>query len=535
VNPTASPEETPGRFPRWALVTALLLTAMGMGLRLHGLGSQSLWVDEIYSHRISTLPLGEILAARPGDKPPLDYALQHLSLQALGDTETALRLPAAVAGSLTPLALFALVCALFGTSAGLAAMTALVFSPLHMRYSQEARPYAPMFLLITVATWSLVEVQRRESERRRLWALHTLAVIAATWTHYLSLLWMLLLQVWCWAMWLRRRRTPEARRAFAAARGAGLVMLVAVLSVAPLWLWLPHGESHGADDPFTFNLSLLGRTLLLFAFGATHEQAPPVAGAVGLALALLGFLWGWRRSPEGTSLLLLLFGGMWGVCLVFYAAIDHWLATRYFTPGMLPLAALEGLGVVALAHMLAGGLPRHWASRAQRSAVALGLLLAALGLSAGIWMIRNPYHKEDWRGLVTWLGENRPPGHTVLLADPLHRDPIEHHAQRAGIPLQVVVPSDASDLQGRASEQGDCTVLLPRGLTSGPVCDWLNARAPMESPIADFQIWRLIEGGTAEVGSGSVNSQTIDHTESDSLNISPNRGEVSGEESDTAP
>jgi hypothetical protein len=207
---------------------------------------------------------------------------------------------------------------------------------------------------------------------------------------------------------------------------------------------------------------------------------------------------------------------MWGVCLVFYAAIDHWLATRYFTPGMLPLAALMGLGIAALAHVIAAGLPQGWGSRERRSVLSLGVLLVVLGLPAAIWMIRNPYQKEDWRGLVTWLGENRPSDHLVLLADPLHRDPIEHHAQRAGISLRVEVPSDVDALRRRASEEGDCSVLLPRGLTSGPVHDWVSARSSMESPIADFQVARLEE-------------------KPDSLIIAPDHGEVSGGAGDDAP
>ena len=96
---------------RWAIVAALLLTAIGMGVRLYGLGTQSQWIDEIYSHRVAELPLGEIVGARPASKPPLDYWFQHIAMQLLGDSASAQRLPAALFGGLTSFAIFGLISA----------------------------------------------------------------------------------------------------------------------------------------------------------------------------------------------------------------------------------------------------------------------------------------------------------------------------------------------------------------------------------------------------------------------------------------
>jgi hypothetical protein len=106
-------------------------------------------------------------------------------------------------------------------------------------------------------------------------------------------------------------------------------------------------------------------------------------------------------------------------------------------------------------------------------------------------MVRNPHHREDWLGLVTWLRETEPPGHTVIAVDPLHELPIEHYAARTGTDVQVEVLTSVEELSNWREEAGEGTVLLPAKLTSGPLHDWARAQGPMSSPLADFQTWRL--------------------------------------------
>lgn len=477
-------------------MAALFLTAVAMGIRLHGLDSQSPWIDEIYSHRVAAQPLAEIMAARPISKPPLDYWLQHLSMQLLGDSAAAQRLPAAIAGGLTPLALFALINALFGPSAGVAAAAALAFSPLHLRFSQEARPYSLMLLLITLAAWTLVAIQQRDTHRVRYWALHVVTVIAAVWTHYLSILWLVLLQSWCLAVWLRARGTDRGRQSLTAAWGSGLALLIGLVSLMPTWIW--HGEGAGAEYPFSVSVHALFQTLLVFSFGLEHGQFPVMTSLLGLAMAALGIIWAWRRSVSGAALLLVLFGGMWGLCFVIYWAIDRWVATRYLTPGLLPLVAMQGLGVVAVAEVIARGFPSRWGSPVRRAAIALLLFIAAMGLMAAVWMIRNPFLKEDWRGLVTWIGDNTLDDSLVIVVDPLHVVPIEFNSRQMEIPIRVDLETDLGKLQRRIAENGDCIVLLPGGMKSGPLYEWLSEQSPVESPFLHFQIWRLTGDADSE-------------------------------------
>src|SRR4029079_16223823 len=102
-------------------------------------------------------PLADIPAAalsHDAFEPPVYFWLLHLVIRLLGDTEAALRLLSAVAGAVTvPLAALLLRGLGASTSVALGGAALLAISPLHLWYSQEARPYA---LLVCLGVGALV-------------------------------------------------------------------------------------------------------------------------------------------------------------------------------------------------------------------------------------------------------------------------------------------------------------------------------------------------------------------------------------------
>jgi len=93
---------------RWGF--GLWVTLLAAAVRLYGLGVQSLWLDEAFSHLFATLPLDMAWQAMIVDAvhPPLyyllmrlDYLLMRLVVALVGGSEFALRFPSALAGVLT--------------------------------------------------------------------------------------------------------------------------------------------------------------------------------------------------------------------------------------------------------------------------------------------------------------------------------------------------------------------------------------------------------------------------------------------------
>jgi 4-amino-4-deoxy-L-arabinose transferase-like glycosyltransferase len=155
---------------RW-LAPLMGLLLLAFGLRVAGLESQSIWVDEGFSVDFATRSasdmtamwkarggVGEIsdaTAARAADDPlaiavdihpPLYYLLLHEWLPLAGRGEYAVRFPSVMAVLLLVALLYRLGAGLAGRGVGLAAAGAGALAPFFVAYAQEARMYAPVAL-----------------------------------------------------------------------------------------------------------------------------------------------------------------------------------------------------------------------------------------------------------------------------------------------------------------------------------------------------------------------------------------------------
>ncbi len=125
--------------------TGLLLTAiliLAAGLRFYGLGTHSLWTDELASVRrsgfddLSTVMREGVLTEI---WPPAYHIFLHYVQKGFGNTEWVLRFPSAVAGVLVVFVMFLVGRRLYTEREGLIAaiLTAVLHCPIF--YSQEAR------------------------------------------------------------------------------------------------------------------------------------------------------------------------------------------------------------------------------------------------------------------------------------------------------------------------------------------------------------------------------------------------------------
>ena len=145
---------------RLACVAVLLLA---VGLRLHQLGRDSFWYDEIVQASLAAeySALELVQAHLPYATAPLDTLITNVILQ-LGRAEYLLRFPAACFAGLTVAVCFALARAMFGSLEGLIAAFLLTISASHIRYAQELRPYALLAFLGSLSLWFLWRALRHD-------------------------------------------------------------------------------------------------------------------------------------------------------------------------------------------------------------------------------------------------------------------------------------------------------------------------------------------------------------------------------------
>lgn len=143
----------------------LLLAA---ALRFHDITRLSLNNDEIAEIRWTSGSYAEMMEAVRGDAvhPPLDYLLQFAITHA-HLTEWVHRVPAALFGVGTVAAVILLATLWFNAAAGVAAGFFLAIAPMHVRYSQEVRPYSLAIFLVCA---SIVALEWYARTRQRKWA-----------------------------------------------------------------------------------------------------------------------------------------------------------------------------------------------------------------------------------------------------------------------------------------------------------------------------------------------------------------------------
>ncbi|MBS8260386.1 hypothetical protein DYI23_09175 [Roseibium polysiphoniae] len=127
------------------------IIAVSAALRLWDLDRTSFWYDEAVSWSQSKGSLAELIALVAADNyPPLHNLLLWLTMPIIGDSETALRLPSAIAGILSIWLVYELGRLVFTRNTGLLAAAILAISPFHIWYSTEARMYA-LFAMASLA------------------------------------------------------------------------------------------------------------------------------------------------------------------------------------------------------------------------------------------------------------------------------------------------------------------------------------------------------------------------------------------------
>jgi 4-amino-4-deoxy-L-arabinose transferase-like glycosyltransferase len=367
------------------LLAAILLLAAG--LRLYGLGRESLWFDEAASVRIVRQDFATMFASIKDDEriPPLHYLILHAWVRVLGHAEWSVRLPSALAGIGAVWVLHALTKRLFGVAPALVAALLLAVAPFQIQYSQEARSYSLMLLLSLASCLLFVRLLDTEKPKPSLDASYILASAAALYSHLYALFTLIAQGIAYTAAWLSADKPLLGFRRW-------VVTQIGVIALF-LW-WLPTtvrwARSVGSGfwvEPMTVRD--------LFTTYATYAGG---TGAVMflLALAAIGVI-AQRHSLRGVTLMLSLATLPVVVPIVVSILTKPTFTPRYGIVAPAALYALAGCGVAALGNRIVQ--------------VVVALSLAGLSVQG----LRAIPDKPDWRGTVAHVETVVRPGDYIAM------------------------------------------------------------------------------------------------------------------------
>ena len=261
--------------------TALLV---GVLVRLLGLGSKSLWLDEILSVRAAQADFAQFVSgAIERYHPPLYFVLLAKWMD-LGDSPAHLRLLSVICGIAAVGLTAVLARALFGSDVATSAAWLAATSPLLVWYSQEVRDYSLLLAFVLLGqvgmTCMLLE------PRSHWWLLFVVGTAGGLYTHYVAVV-ALFLQLFLAVGLVAARRALH--------RSLGLVLLgwvAAAVAFLP-WLRTPAAQAfleRLSSDRFYVDILTVGQGYLPESvMGFVEGRATRLMLCAGLlAVVLLG-------------------------------------------------------------------------------------------------------------------------------------------------------------------------------------------------------------------------------------------------------
>lgn len=428
---------------RYDVLGLVILFVAALAVRLYGLGSESIWLDEATSVVLAKMSIPGLIEWTAVDiHPPLYYMLLHFWL-ALGDGEVQVRLLSVVFGTCSVGVLYLLCRRLFNRWLAFSAALLLVASPLHVWYSQETRMYALLTLLALLMAYFMA---RALLDRKRwAWVAYLVCAIAALYTHYYAFFVLLFLNVV--ALYLLWRGLIDGRAFWR------WVALQTVAGVAFL-PWLPTmldqiraGGGSWVGRNGAPGLRALGTAATSFTVGPDSQWYMPWLRRLAYAafgfLCVVGVLSPLRRRQTST-------GVAFALIYLLVPILTAWLisqvkplySVRYLLPFLPAYYILIGQGLDMLR-------PAGGGVKTVRSAL-WALALAGLLLLSSIGILGSATHQQqaDWRGIAAHVLDQSQPGDVVVFVPGWNVKPFDFYARgRIAEVSDTPIPINSADIR----------------------------------------------------------------------------------------
>jgi 4-amino-4-deoxy-L-arabinose transferase-like glycosyltransferase len=385
-----------------AIFPALLGLAIGFAalIRIAHLGTKSIWSDEAFSIVVAKLPwadFGHVVTT--GEANMSFYYFLLRPWVRFGDDASYIRLLSVLAGVAVIPVVYLIGRDVLSRRAGIFAALLLSVNVFHIRYSQEARSYSLVVLLVAV---SFLSFFRCIKEQNHFWsACHVLSSVLALYAHFFAAL-ALFAQIVSLAFLPRHEhlvRKQVQRFCIIAALGAPLVWFILFRNDGQLdWVHRP-----SAKDLYHLFLYMTGSGL---KFGIA-------LGAFVIALKVWVSRWSGRWTVQTWSFLVLMLWLFIPIGIGFFLSFWKPVFLARFLIVCLPAALL--LAACGLAEI-----NQQWIGYA----LVVVMLLGALAPISSYYAEPGP---QDWKSAVGYVAENAGGGDVALLPSGYCEMPLRYY------------------------------------------------------------------------------------------------------------
>lgn len=389
--------------PIWALLLPPLAV---LALSIWNIATPSYWRDEAATMAAVKRPFGDMLFmlgnvdAVHGAYYVMMWPLAHL----FGTGESVMRLPSALAAAVTAAFVAATGRRLVSPWAGLAAGLLFSVFPVASRYGQEARSYAMVMAVATIASYLLVRVLIAEPDGRRRWlAGYGVSIAALGFMNIFGLLLLPAHAVTVAVKFRRLRRTQDDRSQDARRLAVGWLVAamagVVICSPVLLFGWKQRGQVAWIANNKTSGLSTLatlsGSALVTVVVAALIAIALVLSSEAGSARRVA---WRWPLAELSLPWML-----MPPALLIGASVISPIYTARYVLICIPAAALLGGMAIVALGRVA--------------GPVGLALVLLA-GVTTQVAQRQLNGHGDNVRALAQIVAAHSRRGDVVLYTNP---------------------------------------------------------------------------------------------------------------------
>ena len=400
--PIAAPrrDELPAAESRTALAgLAVVLVVAGL-LRLYRLDA-GLWYDEIVAYvQYARMPFGQLVSTYTSESQHFLFnILAHAAMALLGKSGSTIRLPAALFGVGSVLALYHFARRVASTHEALLAAALMTVSYHHVWFSQNACGYSGLLFFTLLSSWLLLRAV--DGARLSPWLAYSAAAALGVYTH-VTMLFVVLVHFAVAVVTATRRRTD----------GALAVSMLAAFGVAALLtfqlyaLVLPQFVGTIGQHTEVVDWKSPLWTVLELARGMRVGITGGIVAVIGGVVFLTGLASFARRAP--VLVVLLVAPPAVGAALVLGMGHPLWPRFFFFAFGFVLLVIVRGMTVVGGA---VGSLLDVRAAVRPRLGMAMAIGLIVLS-AASVPAAYAP--KQDYQGALAFVEGAKEPGDAVV-------------------------------------------------------------------------------------------------------------------------
>ncbi len=410
---------------QWLPITLILLLATS--LYFYQIGTESFWIDELYSVHDAKAITSNLNSTRP-----VYFLLLHFWM-IFGSSDIWLRSLSVLLSLGGIFLIYVLGCRVADKPTGLLAALLMTLSPIFINHAQEVRMYALSNFLGLAGTLALVALMEKFTPVSLIgWSS---ARILAFLTAQLNIL--LLLPDCCLLMWKLRRQ----RRLWLTL--GGVFLFLAIVSLP--WTWnmvnasLAYFDEWGTSQNRPGLTQILSRLTIYTAYWPLQSLNSGVSmhfyklyTVMLLGLLSFGLLIRWRSSK-------LLWIATWTFLPTAAVLIFSWLVQPIWLPRYLLFVAPY------LLILLSAGFIQVWRSQRKLAFILAFIYLVAVG--GGLEHYYTKVYREDWRGVAQLISANEEPGDVIALDLHFRRSQIAlTHYYNGSSPIYVLENGEFSQL-----------------------------------------------------------------------------------------